>query len=175
LVLQILVDYAMMLQMLEAAKNASGHKRGIVAGTWPSTPKGRLDIKKGDRVLYRASPRQKRGVPALVTSVTEDGLYDLAFYRHERVTGVLEGRLLRFDLQVGDSVECAFGTGTLFSTNELKCTVDVGGTLHTIHHLAVVPCCEPHTNFNKNPTMDLMLRTCRTTLCFVDIFAGEPP
>ena len=165
----------MMLQMLDAATNASGQKRGIITGTWPSTPKGGVDIKKGDRVLYRASPRQKHGVPALVTAVTHDGLYDLTIHHHEPVTGVLQGRLLKFDLQVGDSVKCAFGTGSVYSIGELKCMIDVGGILHSIHHLAVAPCREPHTRFHENPTMDLMRRTCHTTLCFVDVFPGEPP
>ena len=168
---QIVVDYAMCLQMIEEAANASEQKKTAVVGTWPSTPVGRKAVAVGDWVLYRSSPRQRRGVPGRVTAVT-DGLYTVECI-DRTIPGVLQGQMLNFTLQTGEGVRCAFGEGVLHSMDEDECEVVVGETKHTVSRYATVPSLEPSTGFKKNPTVNLMRRTCGTELAFVDVFAGE--
>ena len=161
----------MLQQQLDAAQIASGQKRTVIVGTWPSTPKGRKQVGVGEYVLCRLSPTQKHGVPGLVTAVSDAGYYSVTC--HSQQVKVLRGQLLPFTLQVGQHVQCAHGDGVVLSIDKFECEVEVDKTRHKVSRLAVVPTCEPHTGFKKNPTVDRMRRACNTELDFVDVFAGD--
>ena len=169
---QIVVNFAMLQQQIKAAETARAKKETMIAGTWPSTPKNRDDVAVGDYVLVRSSAIQERGVPALVTLVSDDDSFTVECHCSQTITGVLRGRLLKYVPQVGDNVDCVHGQGVLHSIDNREFKVKVAERVHICDHLAVVPCYEPHTGYNKNQTVDLQIRTCQKELTFIDVFSG---
>lgn len=160
----------MILQSLKAAVKAVVSGKPVVIGLWPSTPRGPRDIVVGDDVLLRVSATQDRGVPAKVTALV-NGAYTVRWL-NGTFTGVLKGCLQLYKLEEGAEVECVHGAGRLTKIGEDECEVEVGGTLHKIERLAVLPATEPHSGFDKNATIELMRRKCGITLVHLDFLPG---
>jgi hypothetical protein len=168
---QTIVDVAMAQQSLQAAFGAAVNGKTIVWALWPPTPRGRQDVAVGDSVLFRFTATQKRGIPGVVTD-RDDDTYTVRTL-NGAFKGVLQGRLLKFELKQGQEVDCVHGSGTLLELKSEQCRVKVGDSEFVLHRLAVLPLHEPETGFNKNATFDLMKRKCGTALIHLDILTGE--
>lgn len=162
----------MILQSFIAAAKAVAEGIVLLIGLWPSTPRGRRDIAVGDDVLLRVSAAQERGIPGRVMEIDPiDGSYTVRWL-DGTFKGVLKGRLLKFKLEVGDEVLCVHGKGLLVSMSKDECAVDVSGTVYKVERLAVLPSTEPHTGFDRNPTVELMIRKCGFKFVHLDFLPG---
>jgi len=168
---QTIVDVAMVQQSLQAALDAAEGGQTIIFALWPPTPRGRQEVAVGDFVLFRFAASQKRGIPGIVTELEHDRY--TVWTLNGVFKGVLQGRLLKFELVQGQEVDCVHGRGTLLELNLEKCRVKVGDCEFELHRLAVLPSHEPGTGFGKNATVDLMKRKCGTALVHLDILTGE--